>query len=227
MYIINKYDIFISMKKNINPELKKNDRIILIHMNGETMGSGIKGKVLKKVSLPNSSDMYEVEWYEDDYDSKVISKLSLIVGIDSWIFDMDQKQIQEHNFKDLDEIISFSDFLKLMSKSDRNKIIELFNLERDLSTHNMFTEGGKFLACGPEYIKDYIKLKSYDNNFTEDQNDIIDEIISKSQETKDILIRSAIKSLEDNKEEITISKVQTRILNIIRVFKSYLFDGKL
>ena len=44
------------MKKNINPELKKNDRIILIHMNGETMGSGIKGKVLKKVSLPNSSD---------------------------------------------------------------------------------------------------------------------------------------------------------------------------
>jgi hypothetical protein len=206
------------MKKNINPELKKNDRIILIHMNGETMGSGIKGKVLKKVSLPNSSDMYEVEWYEDDYDSKVISKLSLIVGIDSWIFDMDQKQIQEHNF---------SDFLKLMSKSDRNKIIELFNLERDLSTHNMFTEGGKFLACGPEYIKDYIKLKSYDNNFTEDQNDIIDEIISKSQETKDILIRSAIKSLEDNKEEITISKVQTRILNIIRVFKSYLFDGKL
>ena len=215
------------MKKNINPELKKNDRIMLIHMNGETMGSGIKGKVLKKVSLPNSSDMYEVEWYEDDYDSKVISKLSLIVGIDSWIFDMDQKQIQEHDFKDLDEIISFSDFLKLMSKSDRNKIIELFNLERDLSTHNMFTEGGKFLACGPEYIKDYIKLKSHDNNFTEDQNDIIDEIISKSQETKDILIRSAIKSLEDNKEEITISKVQTRILNIIRVFKSYLFDGKL
>jgi hypothetical protein len=215
------------MKKNINPELKKNDRIILIHMNGETMGSGIKGKVLKKVSLPYNSDMYDVEWYEDDYESKVISNLSLIVGVDSWIFDMDQKQIQERNFKDLDEIISFSTFLKLMSKSDRNKIIELFNLERDLSTHNMFTEGGKFLACGPEYIKDYIKLISYDNDFTEDRNDIIDEIISKSQETKDILIRSAIKSLEDNKEEITISKVQTRILNIIRVFKSYLFDGKL
>jgi hypothetical protein len=74
-------------------------------MNGETMGSGIKGKVLKKVSLPNNDDMYEVEWYEDDYDSKVISKLSLIVGVDSWIFDMDQKQIQERNFKDLDEII--------------------------------------------------------------------------------------------------------------------------
>ena len=70
------------MKKNINPELKKNDRIILIHMNGETMGSGIKGKVLKKVSLPNSSDMYEVEWYEDNYDSKVISKLSLILKIE-------------------------------------------------------------------------------------------------------------------------------------------------
>jgi hypothetical protein len=30
----------------LNPKLKKDDRIVLVHMDGESIGAGIKGKVL-------------------------------------------------------------------------------------------------------------------------------------------------------------------------------------
>ena len=35
------------MRNKLNPELKEGDRIVLVHMDGESLGAGIKGKVLK------------------------------------------------------------------------------------------------------------------------------------------------------------------------------------
>ena len=82
------------MEKNlrkINPELESGDRIMLLHMDGEPLETGVKGKVIKKTNMPKftSSDLgylYEVEWYDD---GKVISKLSLIPETDGWSYDVE------------------------------------------------------------------------------------------------------------------------------------------
>jgi hypothetical protein len=76
--------------KQINPELEKNDRIILIHMDDESIGAGTKGKVLGKENVPKFSKndlgyQYRVEWYDDE--GKVMSRLSLIPEVDGWIYD--------------------------------------------------------------------------------------------------------------------------------------------
>jgi hypothetical protein len=54
----------------INPELKKGDRIILVHMDGETLGTGIKGEVLGISKTPSfggqNSYQYNVRWFDDE-----------------------------------------------------------------------------------------------------------------------------------------------------------------
>ena len=80
------------MRNKLNPELKKDDRIVLVHMDGESLGAGIKGKVIGVENIPKftSSDLgfqYRVEWYDEN--GKPFSMLSLIPETDAWIIDTD------------------------------------------------------------------------------------------------------------------------------------------
>ena len=90
------------MKKNlkqINPELEPGDRIILVYMDDYTSSVpiGSKGIVHEdpksyKVHVPKFSPKdsgygYYVSWYDED--GKFISKLTLLPGDDSWIYDKD------------------------------------------------------------------------------------------------------------------------------------------
>lgn len=76
--------------KQINPDLKPEDRIVLIYMEDESIGVGTKGKVLEKEKVPKFSKndlgyQYRMEWYDED--GKVVSRLSLIPEVDGWIYD--------------------------------------------------------------------------------------------------------------------------------------------
>ena len=43
------------------------------------------------------------------------------------------------------------------STRDLDEIYKFLELERRIGSHNMATEGGKFLLMGPDYIKDFFK----------------------------------------------------------------------
>ncbi len=215
------------MSNKINPKLKEGDRIVLVHMDGESLGTGIKGNVTKIEQTPkfSSSDLgfqYAVEWY-DDGDDNVISRLSLIPESDAWILDSDYdiEPLQEMNIKDVDDLVSVGEFLGLFNRGELNKIYKFLELERRLGTHNMFTEGGKFILSGPDYIKDYIKLKSYESEFDEDKEEIIEKLIEMSQETKDIFIRAAIKLLENENKEVSVRNIQRSMQRLSNTAKKF------
>ena len=214
------------MSNKLNPELKKDDRIVLVHMDGESLGAGIKGKVLSLENIPKftSSDLgfqYRVEWYDEN--DKPFSMLSLIPETDAWIIDSDYEleSLQEIKIKDVDDLVKIGEFLSLFDKGEIKKIYEFLELEKRLGTHNMFTEGGKFILAGPDYIKDYIKLKSYDTEFNEDDEVIINKLIERSQQTRDIFIRASIKLLENENKETSVSNIQNSMQRLSSTAKKF------
>jgi len=89
-------------KRNLNtpnPKLEVGDRIMLIHMDGEDVSIGSKGKVVGFNQLPRmkSTDPhmgYWVEFYDPDTE-KFISKLTLIPQEDVWVYDKDYYENQK------------------------------------------------------------------------------------------------------------------------------------
>jgi hypothetical protein len=219
------------MKKNfkeINPELKKGDVVILLHMDGESVPIGSRGFVIEKIPQPRqrSTDSgygYKVEWYDIDT-NKLLSKFPLFPEDDGWIFDRqyyesEGNNINESSFKDVDDLVEWGKFLTTFGKEDLNRICEFFELERRSGFFNMHTEGGKFLLSGPDYIKSFINLKSFENSFDEEDEDVHKLLLSRAQEVRDIFIRGAMKYLEEKGQELEIPNIQKTMQRLARTSK--------
>ena len=214
------------MRNKLNPELKKDDRIVLVHMDGESLGAGIKGKVIGIENVPKftSRDIgvqYRVEWYDEN--NNIFSRLSLIPEEDAWIIDTDYdvESLQEINIKDVDDLVAWGDFLNTFGKDDLNSICEFFELERRCGFFNMVTEGGRFLLSGRDYIKSFIKLKSFEINFDEKDKNTHKLLLSRAQEVRDIFIRGAMKYLEEKDQEPDIPNIQKTMQKLARTSKEW------
>lgn len=215
------------MKKGLNPKLEVGDRIILVHMEGEDVGTGTKGEVIKIEKTPSfdgSPDyQYRVEWFDDE--GKVISTLALLPDVDGWLLDEEKNNIQEINFKNIDDLIAKGDFLASFSTRDLDEIYKFLELERRIGSHNMAMEGGKFLLKGPDYIKDFFKLQSYHTTPDEDKQILIDKLVSRSQDIYDLFVRASIKYLERKGQEISIPKVQKTMGRLATTAKQFWMFG--
>ena len=214
------------MSNKLNPELKKDDRIVLVHMDGESLGAGIKGKVIGIENVPKftSRDIgvqYRVEWYDEN--NNIFSRLSLIPEEDAWIIDTDYdvESLQEIKIKDVDDLVAWGDFLNTFGKDDLNSICEFFELERRSGFFNMATEGGRFLLSGRDYIKSFIKLKSFEINFDEKDKNTHKLLLSRSQEVIDIFIRGAMKYLDEKDQEPDIPNIQKTMQKLARTSKEW------
>jgi hypothetical protein len=210
----------------LNPELKKGDRIVLVYMDGETLGPGTKGEVLEIGNAPKFSPkdlgyMYNVQWFDED--GNPISRLSLLPETDAWIYDKESniENIQEIDFRNLDDLISKGDFLAVFSKKELEKVYEFLNLEKKISSHNMALEGGKFLLTGPSYIEDYFKLQRYHTDYSENKEILIKELISRSQYMRDLFIRNAMEYLENQEREISIDNIQRTMIRLAQTSKEF------
>lgn len=219
------------MKKNfkeINPELKKGDVVILLHMDGESVPIGSRGFVIEKIPQPRqkSTDSgygYKVEWYDIDT-NKLLSKFPLFPEDDGWVFDREYYEsegnnINEAKFKDVDDLVEWGKFLTTFGKDDLNRICEFFELERRSGFFNMHTEGGKFVLSGRDYIESFIKLKSFETNFDEEDKNIHKLLLSRAQEVRDIFIRGAMKYLEEKGQELEIPNIQKTMQRLVRTSK--------
>ena len=215
------------MKKGLNPKLDVGDRIILVHMDGEDVGPGTKGEVIKIEKIPSfggSVDyQYRVNWFDDG--GKVISTLSLLPDVDGWLLDEEKEDIQEINFKSLDDLISKGDFLACFSKRDLDEVYKFLELERRIGSHNMAMEGGNFLLMGPDYIRDFFKLQSYHRKPDEDKEILIDKLVDRAQDMYDLFVRASIKYLENKGSEITIPSVQRTMGRLATTAKQFWMFG--
>lgn len=227
------------MEKNldeINPPLVKNDRIVIIYMHGEDSVStgGImfgetKGKVIDKINQPKFKPDdpgygYKVEFYDDE--GKFISKLPIFPESDAWVYDREYyesnpEKLNENMFKNIDDLIEWGEFFQVFTKGELDKICEFLELERRTGFSNMYMEGGRFLLTGPDYIKDFIKLQSYQKQFDEEDEMVNNLLVSRSQEVRDIFIRNAMKYLENKGIDPEIPQVQKMMRRLAQNAKGY------
>ena len=172
------------IKRELNPSVSKGDRVMCLHMDGETSVPPMTlGTVIRTAIDPFESDskIIAVDWDNG-------SNLSLLSATDSWIKHT-TTPITEQNeyvfFGNNPEIFEnfnwrfFRDFLLKVKKS---------------SVINML-QSAPFLYSGREWIDRY-----YGEN--QEDNESFQEVLEMAEESKNELITGIIKYLESNDIDI-------------------------
>jgi hypothetical protein len=216
--------------KQINPELKKGDRIILIHMDGESIVAGTKGEVIEKEKVPKFSKndlgyQYRMKWYDNE--GNVVSSLALIPEDDGWIYDKsyyekESDQINEIDSRNLDDVMNYAELLLTLPKSKMKIVMEYLELIRQLGIVNMF-QAGSFIGVSSDYFKDYMKMKSYEHEYDEE---LVEEITEMVDEVRNIVISASIEYLEKNNKEVTVRSAQRRMEIIARTCLKVFMNSK-
>lgn len=195
------------MKKNVNPKLEVEDRIVLIYMddNYSPVPVGTKGTVKSVGRDPFETDgyIYEVKWDNG-------SKLALVSTTDIWLKEeeLNQKTVQESN--QMDDLIKLKDLLKYVD----TKLIFKFLLKiRQSGIVNMF-QSTDFIWSGPEFLKKFIALEEY-KGFKIDKK-LKQELIDLSKKTQSELVSGAINILNDKNIEFDETRINTQIKDLAR-----------
>jgi hypothetical protein len=198
--------------KQINPELKTGDRIMLLHMNDEDIPPGTKGKVIKIANTPKFTKddlgfMYDMEWYGDE--GNVISKLSMSPENDGWVYDKmyymeTPTDINESKYENLDDVMKSYKVVSSLPKTEMKIIQTYLELIRELGIVNMF-EAPMFVGASKSYLQDFIKIKSYERDFDED---LVEQILDMADEVRNIIISKSIQTVEERGQEPTINNIQ-------------------
>ena len=198
--------------KQINPELKTGDRIMLLHMNDEDIPPGTKGKVIRIMVTPKFTKddlgfMYDMEWYGDE--GNVISKLSMSPENDGWVYDKmyymeTPTDINESKYENLDDVMKSYKVVSSLPKTEMKIIQTYLELIRELGIVNMF-EAPMFVGASKSYLQDFIKIKSYERDFDED---LVEQILDMADEVRNIIISKSIQTVEERGQEPTINNIQ-------------------
>lgn len=195
-------------KKELNPKLVKGDRIMCLHMDGETsVPMGATGTVVGVGMDPFEADseLIQVKWDNG-------SSLALVSVTDTWV-KVAQETIEEQAgnseyeyFIENPEIFENFDWRFL-----RNYLFKL----RESGVINMF-EAAPFLYSGKKWIDRY---------YGEDQEDNEDfqEVLEMADEAKDKMIQGVLKYMKSENIEIDIDKVNRLIKKFdVKILKLYI-----
>lgn len=218
----------------INPEVEPGDHVILIYMQGEESRDDLepgstKGKVIKIVNQPKFTPTdpgygYHVEWYNKD--GEVVTRLPLFPESDGWLYDREYyeskpEKLNENMFKNMDDLVQWGDFFAVFTKKELEKVCEFLELERRSGFFNMAMEGGKFLLTGPDYIKAFFNLRSFEKSFEDEDKMLHKTILSRSQEVRDIFIRNAMNYLENKDIKPKTEQIQKTMVRLANTAKKY------
>jgi len=189
--IINIQHIFIVMtkiKRELNPTLKSGDRIMCLHMDGETsVPMGTTGTVRDVVRDPfeDNGQIINVKWDND-------STLSLVSVTDQWIKEPVDK-LQE-------QLDSGYDFFQKNSEIFDNFDYRFLNIYlkklREAGPVNMF-ESSPFLYSGREWIDRY-------HGEDQEENEAFQEVLEMAEESKMKLVQGLMKYMESKKLDMDI-----------------------
>jgi hypothetical protein len=185
------------LKKELNPKLVKGDRIMCLHMDGESsVPMGTTGTVRSVVKDPfeDNSEIINVNWDNG-------STLALLSVTDSWV-KIAQKTIEEQ--AGTSEYEYFSNNPEIFNNFDWRFLRKFLNKLREAGPVNML-QSQPFLYSGREWIDRY---------YGEDQEDNEDfqEVLEMADEAKDKMIQGVLKYMESEGIEIDLGKIN-RLIN--------------
>jgi hypothetical protein len=183
-------------KKELNPKLVKGDRIMCLHMDGETgVPMGTTGTVRSATKDPfePDSEIINVNWDNG-------STLGLLSITDRWV-KVAQETLKEQ--AGTSEYDFFNENPEVFENFDWRFLREFLNKLRDASPVNML-QSQPFLYSGREWIDRY---------YGEDQEDNVDfqEVLEMANEAKNKMIQGVLKYMESEGIEIDLDKVNRLI----------------
>jgi hypothetical protein len=134
-----------------------------------------------------------------------------------------RKVLNEIDYSNINEVIKLSDFLTCFKKSDLKKVNELLTKIRGLGVVNMFG-AGEFLMMTKQYFLDYMRLKSYERDFDEDE---IEEISDLIEDVRNIMIAGAIKMVEKDNIDVSVKTVTSAVRLLAQNTIKYYMTGVL
>ena len=134
-----------------------------------------------------------------------------------------RKVLNEIDYSNINEVIKLSDFLTCFKKSDLKKDNELLTKIRGLGVVNMFG-AGEFLMMTKQYFLDYMRLKSYERDFDEDE---IEEISDLIEDVRNIMIAGAIKMVEKDNIDVSVKTVTSAVRLLAQNTIKYYMTGVL
>jgi hypothetical protein len=182
-------------KKELNPKLVKGDRIMCLHMDGETsvppMTTGTVRSVVRD-PFEDDGEIINVNWDND-------STLGLISITDSWV-KIAQETLEEAKTTTLSSEYNFlNDNSEIFENFDWRFLREFLKKLRDASPVNML-QSQPFLYSGKDWIDRY-----YGEN--QEDNEDFQEVLEMADEAKNKMIQGVLKYMESEGIEIELDKV--------------------
>ena len=193
------------VKKELNPQLSIGDRIMCLHMDGETsvpMGTNGTVRKISRDPFEDDSVIIDVMWDNGN-------KLSLLSGTDSWI-KLDEETIKEQSSDPKYDF--FNKNPEIFDNFDWRFLREFLNKLRDSGVINML-QSQPFLYSGKDWIDRY-----YGEN--QEDNEDFQEVLEMANESKDKMIQGVLKYMESNGIEIELSEVN----HLIKKFSSSILN---
>ena len=182
-------------KKELNPKLVKGDRIMCLHMDGETsvppMTTGTVRSVVRD-PFEDNSEIINVNWDND-------STLGLISITDSWV-KIAQETLEEQAGS-TSEYDFFNKNPEIFNNFDWRFLREFLNKLREAGPVNMF-QSQPFLFSGKEWIDRY-----YGEN--QEDNEDFQEVLEMADDAKNKMIQGVLKYMKSEGIEIEIDKVNS------------------
>tara|TARA_R110000868_G_scaffold4387_1_gene27605 strand:+ start:909 stop:1487 length:579 start_codon:yes stop_codon:yes gene_type:complete len=190
----------------INPKLKPGERVILLHMDGETsVFPGTWGTVIKAYEL-FGSDQYDVNWDNG-------STLSLISGDDMW----DNKVRKKKNIKEDTSNDFFMKNIEVFKYFNMKFLKKYLLLIRESGITNMYG-AGPYLYMGRERIVHEFKYKDIGNE------EAFEEVLQYSNQAQAEMINGVIDYLNDKGIEEDMSNINRYVQRFsTKIVQTYTF----
>jgi hypothetical protein len=200
-------------KKELNPKVIKGDRIMCLHMDGETsvppMTTGTVRGVTKD-PFEKDSEIINVKWDNG-------SDLGLLSITDSWVKIAQETLDEQWNQISSSEYNYFDKNPEVFENFDWRFLREFLKKLRDAGPVNMF-ESAKFLYSGKDWIDRHYGENQEDN---EDFQDVLDM----ADKAKDKMIQGVLKYMKSEGIEIELDKVnrlmQKFAMKILQLYISF------
>lgn len=189
-------------KKEINPQVNRGDRIMCLHMDGETsVPMGTTGTVRSVVRDPFEVDelIINVDWDNGN-------KLGLLSTTDTWV-KISQEKLEESK-SDYTSFNFFSENPEIFENFDWRFLRDFLYKLRESSVVNMH-QAEPFLYSGEDWIERY-----YGEGKEEDEN--FQELLSVANEAKDKMVQGVLKYMESKNMEIDLDKVNRLVSKFAR-----------
>jgi hypothetical protein len=171
-------------KRELNPQVTTGDKIMCLHMDGETgvppMTNGTVRSVVKD-PFETDGEIINVNWDNG-------STLGLITVTDSWVKVPDEQIKESKTNTTSSEYNFFSDNPEIFENFDWRFFREFLYKLRESSVVNMF-QARPFLYSGREWIDRY-------HGEDQEDNEAFQEVLEMADESKDKLVQGLMKYMK-------------------------------